>query len=54
MNDKTFLRYALEQSFRRPQNNAADFVALHYEEHNPDGYTFTDKIHTQIGFSFLA
>ena len=48
MNDKTFLRYALEQSFRRPQNNAADFVALHYEEHNPDGYTFTDKMHTQI------
>lgn len=48
MNDKAFLRYALEQSFKRPSNCAADRMALHYDTETSGGYAFIDKIHQNI------
>ncbi len=48
MNDKAFLRYALEQSFLRPNNNSAESVVLQYNETNSTGYTFIDKKHSDI------
>ncbi len=43
MNDKAFLRYALEQSFIRPCNTAAESMILHYELSSSRNYVFTDK-----------
>lgn len=48
MNDKAFLRYALEQSFLRPQNNAAECVDLQYNTKNSNSYMLVDKRHTEI------
>lgn len=48
MNDKAFLRYALEQSFLRPQNNAAECVDLQYNIKNSSSYTLIDKRHAEI------
>lgn len=48
MNDKTFLRYALEQSFLRPNNNSAECVDLQYNDVKSSGYTFIDKKHAEI------
>ncbi len=48
MNDKAFLRYALEQSFLRPQNNATECISLQYNPEKSNCYTLIDKRHTEI------
>ena len=53
MNDKAFLRYALEQSFIRPCNTAAESMILHYELSSSRNYVFTDKKHLNLIPYFL-
>ena len=48
MNDKSFLQYALEQSFLHPYNNAAESVVLHRDASWSDAYMYADKKHPDI------
>lgn len=48
MNDKAFLRYALEQSFIFPQQDVAESVVLSRGVGKSAGYTFIDNRHPHI------